>query len=71
MNKQIRIGELQALAKTTDRPIDWAKRSWRQLVIDPNVLAVAAFCLIGFLLTLNFMLRFPDMGAVIAQYNQF
>jgi hypothetical protein len=30
-----------------------------------------ALGLIGFLLVLNFMLRFPELGAVIAQYNQF
>ena len=30
-----------------------------------------ALALIGCLLILNFMLRFPELGAVIAQYNQF
>ena len=33
--------------------------------------ATLAFCIIGLLLTLNFILYFPDLGAVIAQYNQF
>jgi len=32
---------------------------------------VLAFYLIGLLLALNFMLYFPGLGAVIAQYNQF
>ncbi|HEX4409974.1 MAG TPA: hypothetical protein VH206_14475 [Xanthobacteraceae bacterium] len=32
---------------------------------------VAAFSIIGLLLTLNVMLRFPDWGAIISQYNQF
>jgi hypothetical protein len=30
-----------------------------------------ALVLIGALLALNLMLRFPELGAVIAQYNQF
>jgi hypothetical protein len=32
---------------------------------------VLAFSLIGLLLALNLMFRFPELGAVIAQYNQF
>jgi hypothetical protein len=30
-----------------------------------------AFSLIGLLLALNVMLRFPEIGALVAQYNQF
>ena len=33
--------------------------------------AVVPLCLIAFLLALNLILRFPDFGAVIEQYNQF
>jgi len=36
-----------------------------------NLNVVVALCVIGFLLTLYCILRFPDFGAVIAQYNQF
>jgi len=32
---------------------------------------VAAFSLIGVLIVLNVMFRFPELGALIAQYNQF
>jgi hypothetical protein len=32
---------------------------------------IVAFCLLGLLLTLSFILRFPDLGAVIEQYNRF
>jgi hypothetical protein len=32
---------------------------------------VLAFSLIGLLLALNLMFRFPELGAVIAKYNQF
>jgi hypothetical protein len=30
-----------------------------------------AFSLIGLLLALNIMLRFPEIGALVAEYNQF
>jgi hypothetical protein len=61
-------------AKSTARPASIAKAAWLQAVaaiMTPDLSAVIAFCLIGFLLTLNLMLRFPNLGAVIAQYNQF
>ena len=34
-------------------------------------LLVAIFCLTGLLITLGLMIRFPDLGAMIAEYNQF
>ena len=36
-----------------------------------NLHMVVAVCVIGFLLTLYCILRFPEFGAVIAQYNRF
>jgi hypothetical protein len=36
-----------------------------------QALLVAIFCLVGLLLTLSAMVWFPDLGAEIAQYNQF
>jgi hypothetical protein len=38
---------------------------------NPDLPTIVAFCLLGLLLTLNFILRFPDLGAVIEQYNRF
>ena len=32
---------------------------------------VLAFSLIGLLIVLNLLFHFPELGAVIAQYNQF
>ena len=46
-------------------------RESSSFVADPNLHAIVLFCLIGLLLTLNFVFRFPDLGTVIAQYNQF
>jgi hypothetical protein len=51
-----------------------AKTTWHRAVaaiMTPDLCAVVAFCLIGILLALNLILRFPDFGAVIEQYNQF
>jgi hypothetical protein len=38
---------------------------------DPDLLAIALFCVIGLLIALNLMFRFPDYGALFEQYNQF
>jgi hypothetical protein len=47
---------------------------WSWLVAaarDPNLIAVVLFCAIGLLATVDLILRFPDLGAMIAQCNQF
>jgi len=59
------------LIKSTGRHSNIAKTAWYLVVTNPDLLAVIAFCLIGVLLALNMILRFPDFGAVIEQYNQF
>jgi len=41
------------------------------VIIDPNLTAVVLFCAIGLLAAFNLILRFPDLGTIIAQYNQF
>jgi hypothetical protein len=40
-------------------------------LIDPNLIAIVQFCLIGLLVMLVAMLCFPNLGLLIAQYNQF
>ena len=49
------------------RALKASSRSW----LEPDQSAVVLFCAIGFLAIFNFILRFPDLGAIIAQYNQF
>jgi hypothetical protein len=74
MNKQPNSRERQSLAKAKVGYVDAADRSWQQFVAgfaNPELHTVAAFSVIGFLVALNLILRFPDMGAVIAQYNLF
>ena len=65
---------LQFLINPTNRQAEKTETEWSRLVTaiaNPDLHAVVAFCLIGFLLALNLILRFPDFGAVIEQYNQF
>jgi hypothetical protein len=40
-------------------------------IINWNVLLTLGFCALGLLITLNVMLRFPDLGALIERSNQF
>jgi hypothetical protein len=39
--------------------------------MEHELLTITAFCLFGWLVMLNLIIRFPDLGAVIAAYNQF
>ncbi|MFZ0524801.1 MAG: hypothetical protein WAM40_04160 [Xanthobacteraceae bacterium] len=38
---------------------------------NPDLVAIVLFCVIGLSVTLNMILRFPDLGGIIAQFNQF
>ncbi len=61
-------------AKSTGDLAGATKTAWRRAVaaiVTPELLTIVAFCLIGLLAALNIILRFPDFGAVIEQYNQF
>jgi hypothetical protein len=40
-------------------------------IISDNLATVLGFCAVGLLITINVMLRFPDLGALIERYNQF
>jgi uncharacterized membrane protein YdfJ with MMPL/SSD domain len=65
---------LELLINPTNRQAEKTATEWSRLftaITNPDLHAVVAFCLIGFLLALNLILRFPDFGAVIEQYNQF
>ena len=58
----------------TDLRAKKAKPEWSwpaKARIDPDLAAIVQFCLIGLLVTLIVMLSFPDLGALIEQYNQF
>ena len=62
----------QAIAKSKYvHPSDEHWQRFLTAATDPDLPAILAFLLIGLLLTLIFMFRFPDFGAIIAQANQF
>jgi hypothetical protein len=74
MNTQPKVRKLQLPAKAKGKYLHPAEEPWRRILIavtNPDLQAVVAFALIGLLLTLNVMFRSPDLGAIIAQYNQF
>jgi hypothetical protein len=74
MNTQSKVRKLQRLAKGKSKRAHPPEKPWQRILIavtNPDLQAVVAFSLIGLLLTLNVMFRFPDLGAIIAQYNQY
>ena len=48
-----------------------AQEASRWSWLEPDLSAVLFFCAIGLLATFNLILRFPDLGTIIAQYSQF
>jgi hypothetical protein len=65
------IRELQPLWKSDPRP---ARTGWSRFVAaitNPDLIAMVFFCTIGFLITINIVLRFPDFGASMEQLQQF
>ncbi len=47
----------------------WSR--FKERAADSDFQLVLAFSVIGLLVALNLMFRFPEYGAIIAQYNQF
>lgn len=41
------------------------------IITNGNLLGATAFCLILLLLLLSLILSFPDLGAIVEQYNKF
>jgi hypothetical protein len=60
--------------KAKNKYVHPADELWRRTftaVTNSDVQVVLALSLIGLLLTLDLMFCFPDLGAIIAQANQF
>jgi hypothetical protein len=55
----------------TEQTIAQAAPTFWQKTIGSDWWPVVAFSATGLLLMLDLMLRFPDLGAIIAQANQF
>jgi len=65
---------LQLFGKIANRRKWEAEARWSQLATPITVFdlhTVIASCVIGLLLAVNLALRFPELGAVIEQFNQF
>jgi len=46
--------------------------SWfAKAINDPNLIATVLFCVIGLVITAVVIFRFPNLAAIMAQYNQF
>jgi hypothetical protein len=46
--------------------------SWfAQAINDPNLIATVLFCVVGLVITAVAVFCFPNLGAIMAQYNQF
>jgi hypothetical protein len=68
------IPKIQLPTKSNGEDAKAAEGWWPRFVAaitNSHFLGAVALCLIAFLLALNLILRFPDFGAVIEQYNQF
>ena len=68
------IRKLQTLEKSKGHDVNEAPGRWPGLLAifsNPDLPIIVAFCLLGLLLMFSLVLRFPDFGALIEQYNQF
>ena len=67
----IRNTQMSKAQKRSSKAVD---QPWSKLIdtlTNCSRQTVFAVVLIVVLLMLNFILRFPDLGAIIAEYNQF
>ncbi len=49
----------------------WSLSRFAAVINDFDLVATVLFCVIGLTITAVIMLRFPSLGTIIAQYNQF
>jgi len=61
------MSSLRELRAKKARPWPWFVAA----TTDSNLTTTALLCAIVLLTTVYTILRFPDLGAIIAQYNQF
>jgi hypothetical protein len=59
----------QVISQPVNSTSSWSR--FKELATQSDFQLVLAFSLIGLLVALNLMFRFPEYGAIIAQYNQF
>ncbi len=49
----------------------WSLSRFAAVTSDSDLVVTVLFCVIGLMITAVVLLRFPNFGAIIAQYNQF
>jgi hypothetical protein len=67
-------GELPTIAARTHTRASQFKTAWSRfsvVLFNPELQTIVAFSLIGLLVILNAMLRFPDFGQTFAELAQF
>ena len=70
--KHLLTRELEPTAKPEDRRFKALQMTWDRIVAattNPDLIAVTLFCAIGLLISLNLILRFPNAGLFVEQYN--
>jgi hypothetical protein len=64
--------DLQPLQRSkAAQPIPTGRNRFMEAISSSDLPVIIAICLVGLLLMLNFMKQYPDVGAVIQQYNLF
>jgi hypothetical protein len=65
------LAATRSLTLGIQAPSKFGSRTMVPAEKEYEILKLLAFCLLGSLVVLNLMIRFPDWGATIAEYNQF
>lgn len=64
--------DLQPLPQSrASRPASTPWGRFTVAIISSELPIIVAICLAGLLLMLNFMKQYPDVGAIMQQYNMF
>ncbi len=65
------LAATRSLRLGTQPPSERRNRTMLPAEKEYEFLILVAFCLLGSLVAIYLMVRFPDFGTVIAEYNQF
>jgi hypothetical protein len=71
MKRRPIVEKAKSVALSTIRSFHAERPTSAEAAARASLHTKIALVIIGVLLALNLMLRFPELGAVIAQYNQF
>ena len=69
MRGELPPARTRTIVREAPSPMAWSRL--RATVWDQDFQFVSSLCIIGFLVAINLILRFPDFGAVAATYPFF